>query len=136
MKDFLTSTSSIIVILFCFSLLLLDEVPGTISEEPKHVTDQSAEFKSGVYPIARTTLFTRVQSVKLQKGVLMFVSLDPDGLKEHYFLIRDKNVVLIKKSNSDMPLNSIRFEDDGHSTMRVTIPDTFDIDLLEEMTRS
>ncbi|MCH9653914.1 MAG: hypothetical protein K0U86_13110 [Planctomycetes bacterium] len=136
MKDLLTSTSSIIVILFCFSLLLLDEVPETVSVEPTHMTDHSAGFKSGMYPKARTTLFSRIQSVKVRNGVLMFVSLEPDGLQEHYFLIRDKNVILIKKTNSVMPADSIKFEDDGRSTMLVTISASLDIDLLEEMSRN
>tara|TARA_R110002111_G_scaffold247140_5_gene310241 strand:+ start:53606 stop:54019 length:414 start_codon:yes stop_codon:yes gene_type:complete len=134
LKDLLTTTSSTLIILFCFSLFFLGEEPGSDREGPALISHHIKNHKSGTHPLAKTTLFQKVQSVRLKKGVLMFVTSDEEGLKEHFFLIRDKNVVLIKKKASDMPLNSIKFEDDGHNTLLVTIPNSFEIDLLEEMT--
>jgi len=89
-------------------------------------------MQSGISPPVKSTFFIRVQSVKVQNGVLMFTNLDQGKLKEHYFLIRDKNVILTKESKSNMPPHSIKFEDE-HSTMRVTISASLGIDLLEEM---
>ncbi|WP_145230395.1 hypothetical protein [Gimesia algae] len=132
MKDLLTTASSIIIILFCISLFFLSE--GNQAGDRELLTNDHAEFQSAKHPRAKTTLFSRVQSVKLKKGVLMFVTICEDGLKEHFFLIRDKNVVLIKKNAGDMPGNSIKFDDDGHNTLLVTIPNTFDIDLMDAMT--
>ncbi len=129
MKDLLTNIAAIIVILFCFSLLLADEIPGTDTE--KRVT--SAEFQGREKPEATTTLFNKVQSVKVQKGVLIFETLEQGQLQEHFFMMRDKNVFLIRKVISEIPNDMIKFEDYGHSTMLVTIPATFDIDLYEEM---
>jgi len=134
LKDLLTTASSVIIILFCLSLFFLGEGTGTNPENPDLITTQSAKYRSGIHPLAKTTLFKRVQSVRLKKGVLMFVTANEEGLQEHFFLIRDKNVVLIKKKATDMPQNSIKFEDDGHNTLLVTIPSSFDIDLLEAMT--
>lgn len=135
MKDMLTTTSSIIIILFCCSLLFLSDDAATSQEEPGMLTNRNAsEYRKTPHPLAKTTLFKRVQSVRMQKGVLMFVTSDQEGLKEHYFLIRDKNVILIKEKAVDMPHNSIKFEDDGYNTLRVTIPDRFKINLMEEMT--
>ncbi|WP_417385808.1 hypothetical protein [Gimesia sp.] len=133
MKDLLTTASSIIIILFCVSLLLFSEGHQSTSGDLE-VLASNAETQAGKHPHARTTMFTRVQSVKLKKGVLMFVTMCDDGLKEHYFLIRDKNVVLIKKNAGDMPGNAIKFDDDGYNTLLVTIPNTFDIDLMDAMT--
>lgn len=133
MKDMLTTTASIVIILFCFSLLFLVEDPGASREDPALISHRIASHQSGTHPFAKTTLFQKVQSVRLEKGVLMFVTSSEEGLAEHFFLIRDKNVILIKKKDSEMPLNSIKFEDDGHNTLLVTIPNSFDIDLLKEM---
>lgn len=133
MKDMLTTFSSVIIILFCFSLFYLGDEVETNQETSAAAKDQTASFQHGQHPLAKTTVFTRVQSVKLKKGILMFVTADPDGLKEHFFLIRDKNVILAKKPAIGMPRNSIKFDDDGHNTLLVTIPDSFDIDLLTAM---
>lgn len=132
MKDLLTTASSIIIILFCVSLLFLSE--RNQFGDMELLTNEHAESQTAKHPRAKTTLFSRVQSVKLKKGVLMFVTIGVDGLEEHFFLIRDKNVVLIKKNSGDMPGNSIKFDDDGHNTLLVTIPNTFDIDLMDAMT--
>tara|TARA_R110000850_G_scaffold121676_2_gene239571 strand:+ start:20743 stop:21195 length:453 start_codon:yes stop_codon:yes gene_type:complete len=135
-KDLLTTASSIIIILFCVSLFFLSEGNRSESGGPALLNKDSAEIQAGKHPRAKTTLFSRVQSVKLKKGVLMFVSIGEDGLREHFFLIRDKNVVLVKKNAGDMPGNSIKFDDDGYNTLLVTIPNTFDIDLMDAMTTS
>lgn len=134
MKDLLTTASSIIIILFCISLFFLSEGNRSDSGDRELLTNDHAEYQSAKHPRAKTTLFSRVQSVKLKKGVLMFVTMGEDGLREHFFLIRDKNVVLVKKNAGDMPGNSIKFDDDGHNTLLVTIPNTFDIDLMDAMT--
>lgn len=135
MKDMLTTSSSIIIILFCCSLLFLSDEAVTFQNEAEFITNRNAkDYQKTTHPLAKTTLFNRVQSVRIQKGVLMFVTSDQEGLKEHYFLIRDKNVILIKEKAADMPHNSIKFEDDGYNTLRVTIPDRFNINLMEEMT--
>lgn len=136
MKDMLTTTSSIIVILFCVSVLfLVDNEEGYLQEqESEMISARNGEkFLKARHPLAKTTLFHRVQSVRVQQGVLKFVTADQDRLKEHYFLMRDKNVILIKEDAYDMPHNSIKFYDDGHNTLKVTIPNTFEIDLMQEL---
>ncbi|WP_144984568.1 hypothetical protein [Gimesia aquarii] len=133
MKDMLTTFSSIIIILFCFSLFYVSDEAETNKEKSAALREHNARFQHGQHPLAKTKMFTRVQSVSLKKGILMFVTSDPDGLNEHFFLLRDKNVILAKKPAIGMPRNSIKFEDDGHNTLVVTIPDSFDIDLLTAM---
>ncbi len=133
MKDLLTTAASIIVILFCISLLFLSEGEESYSEESAPTTNQNAVVQSGFAPAAQTTLFTRVQSVKVRHGVLMFAAIEEGNVKEYYFLLRDKNVILIKESNSEMPVNSILFKKEEDGTMRVIIPDTLDIDLMQEL---
>ncbi|MDF1745584.1 MAG: hypothetical protein P1V19_17930 [Gimesia sp.] len=134
MKDLLTTVASIIIILFCFSLLFLCEREGAHPVKAAQLTNPNTEVLKGQAPPVKSTLFTRVQSAKVKKGVLMFVTIDHEKLQEHYFLIRDKNVILLKSSRSDMPSKSIKFEDAGNGTMRVTISDTIDIDLMKELT--
>lgn len=129
MKDLLTNIAAIIVILFCFSLLLADEVPGTDRENMVAIAESQRREK----PEATTTLFNKVQSVKMQKGVLIFETLEQGQLQEHFFMMRDKNVFLIRKVIGEIPSDMIKFEDYGHTTVLVTIPATFDIDLYEEM---
>lgn len=137
MKDMLTTTSSLIVILFCLSVLFLtDEAPAptvtdAVMEPPNPHNALNASTK---HPLAKTTYFYRVQSVRYRKGVLIFVTSDQEGLKEHFFLIRNKNVILVRASSTSMPRKSLKFEDDGHNTLLVTIPKTFDVDLMQEMT--
>ncbi len=134
MRDLLTTISSIIVILFCLSLLIVSGETGEAdSQEAKQISTRSMSSKSEESPVPRTTLYQKVQSVKFKNGVLIFVTLDQGGLKEHYFQIRDKNVVLCSNSDRDMPINSIKFTDDGSSTLQVTIPPAFEVDLLEAM---
>ncbi|MEQ8855910.1 hypothetical protein [Gimesia sp.] len=135
MKDMLTTTSSLIVILFCLSVLFLSEdppdaTPGVVELPTRH-NALNAETK---HPLAKTTFFHRVQSVRFKKGVLNFVTVGEEGLEDHFFLIRDKNVILVKAAGGNMPRNSLKFEDDGHNTLLVTIPNTFDVDLMKELT--
>lgn len=137
MKDTLTSISSIIVILFCISALFLVDIEESSLQEQETETISARngrDYLKPRHPLAKTTLFHRVQSVRVDKGVLVFVTADQTGLKEHFLVLRDKNVILIKKDAGDMPHNSIKFDDDGHSTLKVTIPNAFDIDLLHELT--
>ncbi|QDU51679.1 hypothetical protein [Gimesia panareensis] len=135
MKDMLTTTSSLIVILFCLSILFLSDNrysdSEVVQELPNRHNALSADTK---HPRASTTMFRRVQSVRVKKGVLIFVTSCEEGLKEHYFLIRDKHVILVKSSTGEMPHNTLKFDDDGHNTLLVTIPHTFDVDLMKEMT--
>lgn len=133
MRDLLTTISSMIVILFCLSVLLMSG--ETDSEEPLDNTNQLASQQSNQPSTLRTTLFKKVQSVKLEHGVLMFVTFEKTGLKEHYFPIRDKNVVLVNSMTGDMPPNTIKF-DYVASTLMVTIPKMFEIDLMESLTSS
>lgn len=135
MKDMLTTTSSLIVILFCLSVLFLsDETHPDADGVVELPSRNNALDASTKHPLAKTTYFNRVQSVRFKKGVLIFVTSGSEGLEEHFFLIRDKNVILVKASSGNMPVNSIKFDDDGHNTLVVTIPNTFDVDLLKEMT--
>lgn len=133
MKDLLTTAASVIVILFCISILFLSEGEESYSEESAPTIKPNTVVQSGYAPPAQTTLFTRVQSVKVRQGVLMFAAIEEGNLKEYYFLLRDKNVILIKESNSEMPVNSILFKKEDNGAMRVIIPDTFNIDLMQEL---
>ena len=136
MKDMLTTSSSIIIILFCCSLLFLSDEAVTFQNEAEFITNRNAkDYQKTTHPLAKTTLFNRVQSVRIQKGVLMFVTSDQEGLKEHYFLIHDKNVVLINSMTGDLPQDTIRFDYDC-STLLVTIPAVFNIDIMESLTSS
>ncbi|WP_339726821.1 hypothetical protein [uncultured Gimesia sp.] len=136
MKDLLTTTSSVIVILFCISILfLVDNEETALQEQDLEMISahNGKEFLKAPHPLAKTTLFHRVQSVRLKEGVLIFVTADQDGLKEHFFVIRDKNVILVKKDAGDMPPNSIKFASDGHGTLMVTIPNTFELDPMQDL---
>lgn len=134
MKDMLTTTSSIIVILFCLTALFLSDEAEPALNHPGMITKPESSMNSTKYPLAKTTYFHHVLSVSVQKGVLQFVTQGKTGRMEHFFLIRDKNVILIKKSAVDMPKDSIKFDDDGHNTLLVTIPTTFEIDLMHDLT--
>lgn len=136
MKDLLTTTSSVIVILFCCSVLFLedDAEKGLQEQDVDMITARNGEeFLKAPHLLAKTTLFHRVQSVRLENGVLMFVTLEQERAKEHYFVVRDKNVILVKQDVGDMPSNSIKFYDDGRSRIEVTIPNTFEFDPLREL---
>lgn len=65
----------------------------------------------------------------------MFVTLEDEGeLREHYFQIRNKNVILCNEGDAGMPLNSIKFEEDSSQTIVVTIPQQYGVDFMEAMT--
>lgn len=133
MRDLLTTVASIIIILFCFSLLIVNG--ESFSEQGQRRTNSNslAGYRAEELPVSRSTIFRKVQSAKLENGVLMFTTIEKEGLKEHYFLIRDKNVVLVNNKTSSMPYNTIRF-DSKANTLLITIPTTFKIDMMESLT--
>ena len=135
MKDLLTTVASAIVIVFCVSVLFLSEEADPIEEEAEMLTHKNAaELNQPPFPLAKTTLYHRVQSVRVVKGVLHFVTADKEGLKDHYFLLRDKNVILVQEDAVHIPHNAIQFEDDGYHTIKVTIPTTFGLNLMHDLT--
>lgn len=133
MRDLLTTIASIIVILFCLSLLIVNGEADLEQEEVVTNASQLASYQTEQLPGSRSTVFRKVQSVELENGVLMFTTIEKEGLKEHYFLIRDKNVVLVNNKSSSMPYNTIRF-DSKANTLLVTIPTAFEVDLMESLT--
>ncbi|QDT43127.1 hypothetical protein Pan241w_32250 [Gimesia alba] len=133
MRDLLTTVASIIVILFCLSLLMVSGEADLEQEEVVSNARQLASYRTEQLPVSRSTVFRKVQSVELENGVLMFTTIEKEGLKEHYFLIRDKNVVLVNNKTSSMPYNTIRF-DSKANTLLVTIPTAFEIDMMESLT--
>jgi len=133
MRDLLATISSMIVILICLSLLMMSG--ETDSGESINNANLLASYQSKQPPAPRTTLFKKVQSVTLEQRVLVFITSEKTGLKEHYFLIHDKNVVLINSMTGDLPQDTIRFDYDC-STLLVTIPAVFNIDIMESLTSS
>ncbi|QDV51259.1 hypothetical protein Enr17x_33140 [Gimesia fumaroli] len=133
MRDLLTTTAAVIVILFCLALLLVSGETELEQEEVITNANQLARYQSGLTGISQSTVFRKVQSVTLKQGVLMFVTIEKEGLKEHYFSIRDKNVVLVNNKSSSMPYNTIRF-DSKANTLLVTIPTAFEVDLMGSLT--
>lgn len=133
MRDLLATIASIIVILFCLSLLFVSE--ETQSEQDEAVTNanQLPLNQSGFPQVSQSTIFKRVQSVELKQGVLMFITIGKEGLKEHFLVLRDKNVVLVNSKSSSMPYNTIRF-DYNANTLLVTIPSAFEVDILGSLT--
>ncbi len=97
MRDMLTTISSMILIVFCFSLLMVSEETESVPGESETAANQLPGYRSGQRPVNNFFLFKKVQSVRLKKGVLIFVTMENEGLKEHYFQIRNKNVVVVKK---------------------------------------
>ncbi|MCH9655614.1 MAG: hypothetical protein K0U86_06580 [Planctomycetes bacterium] len=136
MRDLLITTLSILIILFCISLLV---VSGESESNTNEMLDDAKTVPGAqrdTLMTPKTILFTKIQSVKIRKGILIFVTFENLKLKSHYFQIRDKNVIIVRNNDSDMPLYSIKFTDNGCNTLVVTISDTLDIDLLEEMSAS
>ena len=133
MRELLTTVASIMVILFCLSLLIVSGEAEQEKEEVSTNTNQLASYQTEQLPVNRSTVFRKVQSVELENGVLMFTTIEKEGLKEHYFLIRDKNVVLVNNKSSSMPYNTIRF-DSKANTLLVTIPTTFEVNMMESLT--
>lgn len=131
MKELLTTISSLLVILFSLSVLFLAEDESeTIPEAP---SEQMASL-SHRPPQKKTVIFNRVQGVKVKNGILIFITLEKEGLKDHYFSLRGKNVFLSQASTAVMPINSIQFEEEGENSLRITFSPNLDIDLMEELT--
>lgn len=131
MRDLLTTVASMIVILFFLSMLLMGEErfeKRTANPSSKTRLDQEQNK-----PAQQAHTFHKVQSVKLERDVLKFVTLEQEGLKEHYFLIRDKNVILVNHPAGKMSINTLRFEIEGN-LMRITIPPAYEIDFMESLT--
>ncbi|MCH9655317.1 MAG: hypothetical protein K0U86_07740 [Planctomycetes bacterium] len=133
MRDLLSMVSSAIIILFCFSLLLVSGAPGADNDEVDSNVSRAIGIESEHPVTPQTILFTKIQSVKVRKGILIFVTFENNSIKEYYFQIRDKNVIFVRDEDSEMPLESIKFTDRGCHTLMVTIPKSLEIDLVEEM---
>lgn len=133
MRDMLTTISSMIVILFCLSLFFVGGEVESGLEQKEDRTDQYVRNQSGRQSVNDSLIFKRVQSVKLEQGVLKFVTLENEKLKEHYFQINGKNVIFTRDAESDMPLHSIKFSDKGSDTLLVTIPPSLEIDIMESL---
>ncbi|QDU50792.1 hypothetical protein [Gimesia panareensis] len=130
MKELLTTVSSLLVILFSLSVLFLAEESETIPDAP---SEQITSLSSRP-PQKKTVIFNRVQGVKVKHGILIFITLEKEGLKDHYFSLRGKNVFLSQAPTSVMPINSIQFEEEGENSLRITFSPNLDIDLMEELT--
>ena len=130
MKDLLTTISSIFVILFSLSVLFLaeptDAKTGVATEQEHDISDQ---------PLGKPSLlFTRVQGAKIKNGVLIFMTLEEDGLKDHYFPLRGRNVVLSQTPDKQLPVSSIQFTEETENCLRINISPSIQINLLEELT--
>ncbi len=133
MRNLLSNISSLIVILFCVSILIVSEDSGPDTNEMIDDTKNIPGAQSERSMTPRTMIFKRVQSVKISKGVLIFTTFENKKFKSHYFKIRDKNVIFVRDEDSDMPVYSIKFTDSGCNALVVTIPNSLKIDLLEQM---
>ena len=131
MRDLLTTTASMIVILFFLSMLLMGE--GDVEKRTETKSNKTPLDHEQDQPGQQAYTFHQVQSVELERDVLNFVTLEEEGLKEHYFLIRDKNVILVNHPAGKMAINTLRFEIDGN-LMRITIPPAYEIDFMESLT--
>ncbi len=131
MRDLLTTMSSMIIILFCLSLLFVGGENETDADQKVNRIHQNAGDLRGSQSVNDSLVFHRVQSVKLEEGILRFVTFKDEKIKEHYFPIGDKNVVFSRESDSDMPLHSIKFVDRGRNTLVLTIPPSLEIDMME-----
>lgn len=129
MKDLLSTTSSLFIILFSLSLLFLTEEPNVESGEQKKTIATQRKHP----PENKTTTFGRVQSVTVRDGVLIFVAFEKDGLKEYYFSLRGKNVILCQSPTSQMPPKSIQFEESDTGSLRITLSASLDINLEKEL---
>lgn len=130
MKELLTTVSSLLVILFSLSVLFLAEESETLPDAPS----EQITSLSNRPPQKKTMIFHRVQGVKVKNGILIFITLEKEGLKDHYFSLRGKNVFLSQSPTSVMPINSIQFEEEGENSLRITFSPNLEIDLMEELT--
>lgn len=135
MKDFLTTLSSIVVILFGLSVLFLtdktDAEPVKQSQTVKQ-TEAIPEL-SNTAPQKRKMIFLKVQGVNVKNGVLHFVTLESYGLKDHFISLRGKNVILSQSPTSQLPVQSIQFEENGPHSLRISISTTLDFNLQEKL---
>lgn len=133
MRDILTTVSSIIVILFCLSLLFVSEEIETDQQYKEEITNQNASYQNSQPPDNKSIVFNRVQSVELEHGILKFATFENEKFKQHFFKIRDKNVIFTRETDSGMPLHSIKFVDSGCNTLLVTIPPSFEVDIMKDL---
>ncbi|WP_291171998.1 hypothetical protein [Gimesia sp.] len=135
MREFITTISSLIIIACCFCSFLPSEEPEANHSRQDQNTGLNGNPVQSEKPVSRSRLFKKVQAVSVENGVLMFVTIaDEGGLREHYFQIRNKNVILCNEGDAGMPLNSIKFEEDSSQTIVVTIPQKYGVDFMEAMT--
>ncbi|WP_417377798.1 hypothetical protein [Gimesia sp.] len=135
MREFITTVSSLIIIACCFCSFLTPEEPVVGQSNPEQSTNLKMNCIQSEKLVSRSKLFKKVQSVEMKEGVLMFITLqEKGGLREHYFQMRGKNVILCNRGDDKMPLNSIKFEEDGSNTIIVTIPPMYEVNLMEAMT--
>ncbi|QDT88582.1 hypothetical protein [Gimesia algae] len=129
MKDYLSTISSIFVILFSLSVLFLADGPDVQSGEQK----QTLTAPLNQIPQKKTMLFNKIQGVRVRDGVLIFVTLGRDGLKDHYYSLRGKHVILCKSPSSQMPFKSIEFQESSLNSLQITLSADLDIDLKESL---
>ncbi|WP_417395382.1 hypothetical protein [Gimesia chilikensis] len=132
MKEILTTIASLVVIMFCLAILVLPN-DSEIEAKPAAQTVPSGSVQAG-QPVKGTLLFKQVQAVKVRNEVLIFVTLDREGLKDYYIPLRGKNVILSQSPNSLLPVNSIKLEENGMNSLCVTLSPTLEIDLMKELT--
>lgn len=130
MKEILTMISSLLVILFSLSVLFLAD---DTSAEPESSSVTIPDLASRP-PQTETVLFKRVMGVRVHQGVLIFVTREQEGLKDHYFPLRGKNVFLCRPTSSRLPADSIQFASEGLNGLRITFSPTLKIDLQEQLT--
>ncbi|QDT91777.1 hypothetical protein [Gimesia algae] len=135
MREMITTISSLIIIACCFCSFLASEEPDAGQNISGQISDLKVNSPQNEKPFSSSKLFKKVQAVELKDGVLVFVTIQEEGgLREHYFQVRNKNVILCNRGDVNMPLNSIKFEDDGSNTIIITIPPRYEVDLMEAMT--
>lgn len=135
MREFITTISSLIIIACCFCSFLPSEEPDASDSRRDQNSDLNGKAIQSERPVSRSRLFKKVQAASVKNGVLMFVTIaDEGGLREHYFQIRNKNVILCNEGDAGMPLSSIKFEEDSSQTIVVTIPQQYGVDFMEAMT--
>jgi hypothetical protein len=130
MRDTLTTVSSLLVILFGLSVLFLAE-DTTAEREGKSVPISDLANSP---PPPETVLFDRVQGARIKNGVLVFVTREQAGLKDHYFPLRGKNIFFCQTPSSQLPVNSIQFAAEGINSLRITFSPSLKIDLQEQLT--
>ena len=135
MRELITMISSLIIILCCLSSFLVTEEPEASHGVPERISSLNGGTLHSQKVGEKSRLFKKVQSVEIKNGVLIFVTLqDEGGLREHYFQIRNKNIILCNHGDATMPHNSIKFEMDDSNTTVVTIPPAYEVDYIEAMT--